>query len=367
MEGESEEKIAVKTAKANFRTVLKNMFQKVTQLKIDENTDTKINRVLDEFSFAKKNPYRDKKFGLAVAKFQTQGLTQLDLKTELQNLTQSEEGRFFREKFESIDKTPIRKYGIHGIGHNNRVAVHTMLIAKHEGLLENDEDNKIKDILLTADYYHDIGRIGNNGPHSKRSARRIEKLDLKFADGKPYTREDKNLVKFLAEGHEGKDQAFEKLAKKYKIPEQHKELAQKMLAVIKDADAVDRVRIDANYPFYMKTDLNPQYLRTDTSKRLLNVSYELEALYKNVKFENILSYKTDFQTEEKKDKLQIAKEKFENSIKVELSKMPQIPKKINKNLRLCKEKISYTGKDVKSKIQKILKLKTKEEVEDFEK
>ena len=54
MEGESEEKIAVKTAKANFRTVLKNMFQKVTQLKIDENTDTKINRVLDEFSFAKK-------------------------------------------------------------------------------------------------------------------------------------------------------------------------------------------------------------------------------------------------------------------------------------------------------------------------
>ena len=242
-------------------------------------------------------------------------------------------------------------------GHNNRVAVHAMLIAKREGLLQNDENNKIKDILLSAVYYHNIRRIVNSGPHSKRSARLVEKLDLQFAGGKRYTREDKNLLKLLVEGRGGKDKKFEKLVRKYEIPEEKKELAQKMLAVIKDADALDRARSDVNFLFYMKTDLDSDYLRTDTSKRLLNASYELEDLYKNVNFSNILSYKTDFQTEEKKDRMQFAREKFENSIKVELSKLPQIPRKVKKNLTLCKEKISYVGRQVKEKIVRNMKVK----------
>ncbi len=114
-EGEIEGKSVVINTRANFLKAMKNMFARVSQLKVDENTDVKIDRVLREFTFDKKNPYRDKKFGLAVAKFQTQGLTQLNLKTELENLMQSEEGCFLREKAESIDKKPIRKYGIHGI------------------------------------------------------------------------------------------------------------------------------------------------------------------------------------------------------------------------------------------------------------
>ena len=79
-------------------------------------------------------------------------------------------------------------------GHNNRVAVHAMLIGKHEGLFENDTNHKIKDILLTAAYLHDIGRIGNSGPHAKRSARLVEKLDLKFTDEKDYSRSEERRV-----------------------------------------------------------------------------------------------------------------------------------------------------------------------------
>lgn len=104
-----------KKPKADLLTTIKNMFQKTTQVKIDENVDLKIDRVLGEFSFDKKNPYRDPKFSSAVAEFQRQGLTQLDLKTELENLVQSEDGNFFRNRVESLDKRPIRKYGIHGI------------------------------------------------------------------------------------------------------------------------------------------------------------------------------------------------------------------------------------------------------------
>lgn len=101
--------------KAGLLTTIKNMFQKITQAKIDENSELKIDRVLGEFSFDKKNPYRDPKFSSAVAEFQNQGLTQLDLKTELEDLVQSEDGRFFRNRVDSLDKRPIRKYGIHGI------------------------------------------------------------------------------------------------------------------------------------------------------------------------------------------------------------------------------------------------------------
>lgn len=365
-EGEIEGKSTSQNFRANFANVIKNRFQKLTQIKIDENVDSKINRIMEEFTFKNKNPYRDEKFALAVAEFQKEGLTQMKLNEELDNLTKSEEGKFFRAKMESLDKTPIRKKGIHGINHNNRVAMHTMIIAKNEGLLTNDKDNKMKDILLNAAYYHDIGRIGNIGPHSRRSAKLVDKIDLRFENGKMYSIEDRKLLKFLIHGHEGNDKDFDKLAKKYEIPEDKKQEAIDMLRVIKDADALDRVRIDSNLPFYMKTDLNPKYLRTDTAKRMLNASYELENLTKKVDFEHIIAYKTEGQKEEKKDEMQIAKKKFENSIKVELSKLPQIHQKAKQTLNLCKEKMSYIGYGVKDKMKNILNLSKTKKKDDFE-
>ena len=103
-----------------------------------------------------------------------------------------------------------------------------------------------------------------------------------------------------------------------------------MLFVIKDADAVDRVRIDINFPFYMKTDLNPNYLRTNTSKRLLNVAYELEYLHENVEFSNLLSYRTERQEEEQKDSMQMQKEDFDTKMKVEPSKLLNVSFQLEK-------------------------------------
>ena len=88
-----------------------------------------------------------------------------------------------------------------------------MLIGKHEGLFENDNNDKIKDILLTAAYLHDIGRIGNNGPHAKRGARLVEKLDLKFANGRNYTREDKDLLEFHRQDYEDEADRYIKFIK----------------------------------------------------------------------------------------------------------------------------------------------------------
>ncbi|MCI8471009.1 MAG: HD domain-containing protein [Clostridia bacterium] len=241
-----------------------------------------------------KNPYRDKKFRIVVEDFRKQGLTQLKLEDELKKLVASKEGKYFREKYKQLDKSRLAFNGIHGISHSNRVSVLAMLIAEKEGILTNDLNNRIIDFLVTATYYHDIGRkkgpiVINNGPHAKNSARKINKMDLKYLDGQEYSEEDKRTLQAIVEAHEGKDKDMEAICKKYKISSANIEMTKKLMTIVKDADALDRVRLDIDLPFMMKVDLNPDYLRTNTAKQFINASYELEALLKNVSIEELLS------------------------------------------------------------------------------
>lgn len=169
----------------NIFKYIKDAIKRWRTPKLDMSTDEKIYTEIREFDHKKKNPYRDRKFGLTVADFQKQGLEQLELKDELEKITTGEIGKFFRRKNQQIDKTNIIQRGIHGIHHNDRVAMLSMMIARNEGILEGDTDHRTKDILLMAAYEHDIGRkVGkmtfNIGPHAKRSARKLRKIDVKY-------------------------------------------------------------------------------------------------------------------------------------------------------------------------------------------
>lgn len=246
---------------------------------------------LEDFSFKGKNPYRDPKFAVTVAKLQSeQGLSQLDLKDVLSDFNLSKDGEFFEKKFGQIGND-ITKRGIHGKEHSNRVALTAMLIARNEGILENDNDNRIKEILSAAAMYHDAGRILDNGPHARNSARKISKMDLTYIDGTPFPEEDKKMVMALAEAHEGKPDKIEKMIKKYKIQDPANiEMLRRLNSVVRDADALDRVRIDTKFPNY-KVNLNPKYLVNNTSKRLINAAYQLEFLTKRIpNMNNILVY-----------------------------------------------------------------------------
>lgn len=285
----------------NIFKYIKEAIKRWRTPKLEMSTDEKIYTEIKEFDHKKKNPYRDRKFGLAVADFQKQGLEQLELKDELEKITTGEIGKFFRRKNQQIDKTNIIQRGIHGIHHNDRVAMLSMMIARNEGILEGDTDHRTKDILLMAAYEHDIGRkVGkmtfNIGPHAKRSARKLRKMDVKYLNGQPYTEEDKNILRAVVEAHEGKDEAMDKICEKYHISEENLEYTKKLMRILKDADALDRVRLDYNTGILI-TDLNPKYLRTNTAKRLLNASYQLEGLTNKVSFDKILAYKTEEQTE----------------------------------------------------------------------
>ena len=279
----------IRSTRKNFWTLIKEKFSGIKR--IEENSNDKIERILADKSFLnRKNPYADKKFGLAVASFQKQGLTQYELKEILPEFTNSKNGAFLRDRVNQLDLTPIKEKGIHGIKHNDRVAILSLLIGQGEGIIK-EESTRERELLTVASYYHDIGRIGDIGPHAKRSAKKIEKLKLKYLDGKEFSEEDKKIVQLLAEGHEGNDNKIERLLEKYQINEQDKSMTMSLLKILKDADALDRSRLTVNTPFITKTDLDPKYLRLNTSKRLMEASYGLESLsYNNVRNTDVISF-----------------------------------------------------------------------------
>lgn len=283
---------------------------------------------LKDFSFKKKNPYRDKSFALAVAAFQSkEGLTQLDLNDVLSDFTQSKEGEFLYKKYSKIEGA-ITRTGIHGKKHTDRVALLAMIIASNEGIFKNDDDDRIKDILVTAAMYHDIGRVLDTGPHANRGARKIAKMNLRYLDGKPYLEEDKKMVRALVEAHEGKPNKIDKMVKKYKIQDPNNiNLLKRLNSIIRDADALDRVRIDINGLFY-KVDLNPKFLVNDTSKMLMNASYQLEFLTKRVpNINNILK----FGKKELSDVDRIKQDTKDFNDRIKVDNIPMLDKKVIDN------------------------------------
>lgn len=284
-----EHDVMKQSIKKNWKDVFKGIIERITTPKLEPSVEDTIKK----FTFSKKyNPYQDSKFAKFVIQKQTQeGLEQLSLEETLSNLTESVDGQYLAQKYKELEGT-INKKGIHGKDHANRVTITAMTIAQREGILENDQDNKIKDILITSAYLHDIGRIGNNGPHAARGARKIKNMDLRFLDGTIYSREEKDLVRALVEGHEGKPDKINKLLDKYHIDNpKYRELAVRLNSVVRDADALDRVRIDVKH-FGYHINLKPEYLVNKTSTQLLNASYELENLTKKVtNINTILTYK----------------------------------------------------------------------------
>ena len=72
--------------------------------------------------------------------------------------------------------------------------------------------------------------------------------------------------------HSLDDEKFDSVAKKYKIKDIDR--CRKMLNVLKDSDALDRIRLEDPY---IKIDL----MRTKTSKKLIPFAYEMFETIKN--------------------------------------------------------------------------------------
>lgn len=125
------------------------------------------------------------------------------------------------------------------------------------------ENMPLEDFKLALDsiIYHDIGRVNDidDEMHGYNATKKLGFLENN------YNIEDFNTIKFVIESHSLDDNKDYEILKKYDIIKENRAL--RILKIIKDADALDRVR---EYPY-----LNIKYLRTDSSKKLVSFSCEL--------------------------------------------------------------------------------------------
>ncbi len=155
---------------------------------------------------------------------------------------------------------------IHGISHNERVALLACYIGIKEGL--NNDELKL---VLEAAMYHDIGR-GFEGNHGHNSATIVDRnKEYIFPD---LSDDETNIIKSLCHGHSNADYRYKEIAELYKL--KNIEEFKKLLDIIKDADALDRIRLQRF------GQLDEKYLRTETSKRIIDLSKELFQEYLSI-------------------------------------------------------------------------------------
>ena len=163
----------------------------------------------------------------------------------------------------------------HNIGHIERVILLSQLIGRKELVDKNNrKDQRALELLTECAKYHDVGRKNDNHDrnHGRRSAEQIRDL---LEEGK-FTEEEIAIMQVAIEYHEEADDehTFNRICKKYNIPEEKREYVKKIAQCLKDADALDRTRF--NNP---NSTLNIFMLRLPTSKELISVSKKLNSIY----------------------------------------------------------------------------------------
>lgn len=160
----------------------------------------------------------------------------------------------------------------HNIDHVERVLFYSMYMGEELGLTPQQMN-----LLVEAAKYHDSGRIDlrTDKNHAELSA--IKSLeDLK---GK-YDSKELDTIAAIIEYHEARDTAGElnRIFSKYNISPSEANDVYKIATILKDADALDRVRFPNN--------LNIKYLRNDLASRLVKSSYQIQELRAHKAIEN---------------------------------------------------------------------------------
>ena len=184
---------------------------------------------------------------------------------------------------ESIEPKRLYKSHFHGLYHSEKVTFFAYLISKSIGLNEVDEE-----ILFDATRYHDIGRTNDceDTTHGLTST-----LRLSFLEEKPIYQDPTNLklLKAIIEGHSLDDNRKKLIFDIHDLEEQEYERYEQLYNILKDADALDRLRFNT----MMKCVLDANFLRLSISKKLIDT-----ADYINKKYREYISNRQKEKTEE---------------------------------------------------------------------
>lgn len=165
----------------------------------------------------------------------------------------------FEYYVKALKKECLYQSHIHGISHIERVLLFGGLIAMQNGCSEDDAK-----LLFTACSYHDIGRIDDSldDDHGRRSSEKLPSVISLPA-------EDMAIVQAAIYAHSIEDSKMNDVISSFAIAD--KQRALNIAKMLKDADALDRVRV---------YDLDPNYLRFPCSCQYVDFAYELYKCYR---------------------------------------------------------------------------------------
>lgn len=148
----------------------------------------------------------------------------------------------------------------HGQGHIERVILLGGLIAMGEQFSERDTK-----LALFACSYHDIGRIDDSkdDDHGTRSAERLVSRGI-IGMLQPVSEAEIAIVRAAIATHSMHDSSLEANMKKYGVAPEEEARCRRICWCLKDADNMDRVRLN---------DLDPRYLRLESSKNMVGTAW----------------------------------------------------------------------------------------------
>ena len=160
------------------------------------------------------------------------------------------------DSYKKLNKEILFKSHIHGPDHIERVIFFVHLLAFYNKL-----DFYDLDVLRNAASLHDTRRRDDSydPAHGPRAA--VESIGYSYARG-----EDKKILQAVIAAHSPEDEAMDKIINNFIGPEDDFARAKYLAELFKDADALDRVRIN---------HLDPKYLRNSYSKTLVDLAYDL--------------------------------------------------------------------------------------------
>ena len=166
----------------------------------------------------------------------------------------------------------------HNIDHVERVLFYSMYMGEELGL-SIDQMN----ILIEAAKFHDSGRVNlqTDTNHAELSAiKAMKELENNYSE------EELNKIAAVIEYHEASDTNADinRIFSKYNISNSDANDVYRIATILKDADALDRVRFPGN--------LNEKYLRNELATKLIKSSYQIQEIRGNKEMtDNMLEQK----------------------------------------------------------------------------
>lgn len=174
----------------------------------------------------------------------------------IDNFMKSEYYDILKDTYDRLNTDILFDSNIHGKDHIERVIFFTHLLAYHYGL-----DKKDTDVLRNAASLHDTKRVndGWDTDHGYRAA--VESIGHSYAD-----KSDDRVIQAVIAAHAADDKIMDETLREFINEDDDFERTKRLAKYFKDSDGLDRVRIN---------HLNPDYLRNDFSKDLVDLAYEL--------------------------------------------------------------------------------------------